>query len=174
MAMLKAAPAFGQVPHRGPSIAALVGVEYIDKPYEVRFGAALAVPIVGRIDLYPSLFRYVDPVADYDEVWQLETSLRVRLTNGAGPALPYLGAGIAVQPAFAPLPGPAPEESVRTNVFTVLLAGIEFFPRGIARPIIELHVLGTGADGFSGYGRGEVSVLAGLSIRLTGARARSS
>lgn len=80
------------------------------------------MPVVGPVDLYPAVFRYLDPIAEYNEVWQIEANLRVRLTKPEGQLLPYIGGGIALQPAFAPLAGPNPEESIRSKVFSVLRA----------------------------------------------------
>lgn len=157
----------GQEPAYRPSLAASIGVEYIDKPYEVRTGIALALPFVGPLDLYPSVYRWVDPIAIYDEVWQMEANLRVRLTGRTAPVVPYVGGGIAVQPAFAALAAPPPpDQPSHANVFGVALAGVELTPRSSVRPVVEVQMVGTGPNGDPGYGGGEVAVLAGLSLTL--------
>jgi len=144
----------------------MVGVEYVDKPYEVRTGASLALPLVGPLDLYPSVYRYVQPIAEYDEVWQLEANVRLRLARRTAPVLPYLGGGVAVQPALLPLAGPNPDASAQVNVYSVLLAGVEFMPRSTTRPVFEVQMVGTGPDGSPSYGGGEVAILAGVSFSL--------
>jgi hypothetical protein len=161
----------GQDAERSAFLIPLAGVEYVDKPYEVRLGGSVAIPLFGPVDLYPSVFRYVDPVAGYDEVWQLEFNARVRLINQPRSVLPYVGAGVAWQPAWDQLSGRVPRDAFRGNTFTVLLAGIEFRQAAAVRPVVEVQLLGTGPHGAGpegnwSYGRGEFSMLAGLAIRL--------
>ena len=158
----------GQGAERSAFLIPLAGIEYDDAPYQVRFGGAIAFPLFGVVDLYPSVFRYVDPVANYDELWNLEFNARVRLSNQPRGVLPYVGAGVAWQIAFDQLSGRAPRDAFLGNTFTVLLAGVEFRQAAAVRPVVEVQLLGTGPQGSSpeGYGLGEFSVLAGLAIRL--------